>query len=286
MRDKKLRLRKLRRASSLIVGGLLVAVVLLSAVFADQLATVDPGKQNLLFRLKPPMSEAPNGTVHLLGTDGLGRDIFSRILYAQRVSLLIGAAAVVSAAFIGSAIGLVSGYYRGRVDQLFMRLVDIQISIPFLILALALVAMMGAGMTEIVFALAVSGWPTYARAVRSEVLNVREQEYVQASVAVGAKDSHILWRHVFPNARPTILVLASLEIGRMILSESSLSYLGFGLPPHIPTLGGMIAEGQPYIYMAWWVTAMPGIALFALILGLILVGDGLREFIDPKLKNV
>lgn len=265
---------------------MLVAVILLSAVFADQLATADPGKQNLLFRLKPPMSKASDGTVHLLGTDGLGRDIFSRILYALRVSLLIGVAAVAAAACIGSVIGLVTGYYRGKIDQFFMRLVDIQISIPFLILALALVAMMGAGMTEIVFALAVSGWPTYARAVRSEVLNVREQEYVQASVAIGAKDSHILRRHVFPNAQPTILVLVSLEIGRMILSESSLSYLGFGLPPHIPTLGGMIAEGQPYIYMAWWVTAMPGIALFALILGLILVGDGLREYIDPKLKNV
>lgn len=273
------------RHSGLIFGVCIALISVSTAIFAPYIAPFSPKAQDLLFRLKPPMSVGADGSVFILGTDGLGRDILSRILFAQRVSLLIAAVSVLVSACVGSLVGAIAGFQGGWVDRLVMRIVDIQLSIPFLILALSLVAMMGAGMTSVIIALSAAGWPTYARTIRAEVLRLREQEFVTAAGALGMRGWRVLIRHVAPNTVPTLLVLASLEVGKMILSEAALSYLGFGLPPSSPSLGRMIAEGQQYIYSAGWATSGPGIVLFVLVFGLILIGDGVRDVLDPRLRG-
>jgi peptide/nickel transport system permease protein len=265
------------------IGLSIILLVITAAVFAPVIAPFDPNSQNIRLRLMPPGFLSEQG-VHLFGTDALGRDIFSRLIYGARISLIVGVAAVLLAGTIGVVLGLISGYMRGWIDAVIMRWTDIQLALPFLVLALAVVAALGSGLGKMIVVLGVTGWVYYARIVRAEVLTVRELDYIDAVRALGAPVRQILWRHVLPNVASSIIVMASLQVARMILFESSLSFLGLGIPPEIPTWGNMVADGRNYLSIAWWVSTIPGLAIFVTVLGINLCGDRLRDVLDPKLR--
>lgn len=266
------------------MGLIVIGVVVVAAVAAPLLAPFDPNSQDITTRLKPPGFRSETG-VYLLGTDALGRDILSRLIYGARISLIVGLASVLMAGSIGVFLGLVSGYLGGWIDSIIMRWTDIQLAIPFLVLALAVVAALGSGLGKMIVVLGVTGWVNYARVVRAEVLVVRERDYTDAARALGVPTSLILWRHVLPNVASSIIVMASLQVARMILFESSLSFLGLGIPPEIPTWGSMVATGRDYLSIAWWVSTLPGLAIFFTVLGINLCGDRLRDILDPQLRS-
>lgn len=265
-------------------GALTVAIVVVLVVLAQVVAPMDPAEQVLSARLIPPLGVSDRG-VHLLGTDPLGRDIASRLLFGGRISMFVGLAAVIVAGGIGVALGLVSGFVRGVWSAVIMRIADIQLALPFMVLALALVAAVGPSLVNLIVVLGVTGWVVYARVVRAETLSLREREFVLAARAVGAGGPRIVLRHILPNASSSIIVLASLQMSRMMLFEASLSFLGVGVPPPTPTWGSMIAEGRGYLGVAWWVSTVPGLALFATVLGVTLVGDRLRDVLDPRVRD-
>lgn len=279
------RLPALLRSPTALLGVVVVVIVIVAALFAPWLAPHAPNQQSILDRLLPPMSTAMNGSLHVLGTDGLGRDILSRIIYGARISLLVGVVSVLLGGTLGVIFGLFAGYRGGWFDSLIMRLVDIQLAIPLLILVIALVAVLGSGVGNVIIALAIGGWLVYARAVRAEVLVLREKEFVEGAKALGIGEWRVLTRHILPNTMSTLTVLATLEVGRVILSEASLSYLGLGVPPTVPSWGGMVAEGQAYVYNAWWVSLFPGLAILLTVLAMNFLGDWLRDVFDPRLRN-
>ena len=219
------------------------------------------------------------------GTDPLGRDLLSRILHGARVSLGVGIGAVLLQAVIGVTAGLLAGFHRGAVDQLVMRLADVQQSIPFLVLVVAVAAVVGPSLRNTVLVLGVAGWVTYGRVVRAQVLSLMNQEYVTAAQALGVRDGRVMLRHLLPNLVAPISVIGTLTVSTMILVEASLSFLGLGVPPPAPTWGGMVADGRNYIADAWWVSVMPGLAIFATVLAINIVGDALREALDPSLRT-
>jgi peptide/nickel transport system permease protein len=267
------------------VSLVILALIVLAAVLAPLVAPYDPLDQDIAARLKPPMSSTDEGAFHLLGTDALGRDILSRLIYGSRISLVIGLASVVVAGSLGVLLGLVAGYAGGRWDGLIMRIGDIQLAVPFLVLALATVAVVGPSLTNLIVVLGVTGWVVYARVVRAETLSVREREYVQAARVVGAAPRRILWRHILPNVASSMIVVATLQVARMVLFEASLSFLGLGVPPPTPTWGGMVADGRNYVDIAWWVTTIPGLTIFVAVLAITMVGDRLRDVLDPRLRG-
>ena len=267
------------------VGVGIVTVMLAVSMFAPWLAPFDPFAQNVTERLLPPLSSAASG-LHLLGTDALGRDILSRLMIATRVSIFLGIAAVLVSGVVGVALGLIAGYDDRHVGRPIMALADVQLAVPFLILALAVAAVLGPSLFNLIAVLGVTNWVQFARVVRAEVLTLREREFVQAAIALGASTPRILYRHLLPNVASSIVVISGLQIARMILFEASLSFLGLGVPPQIPTWGSMIADGRNYVANAWWVSAMPGLAIFATVIGINLVGDRLRDMLDPKLERV
>ncbi len=278
---------RLRRATAIFghswtvtaaVAVLVVFVVV--ALAAPTLAPHDPNAQDLAARLQPPLSSG-----HLLGTDLLGRDVLSRLLYGARVSLLIGFAAVGIAGVVGVAVGLLSGYFGGWLDTIVMRIVDAWLAFPFLLLAIAIVAVLGTGLRNLVLALVVTSWVIYARLVRGEVLSLREREYVMASRGLGVSHWRILVGHVLPNVLPPVLVVATLELGVVIVTEASLSFLGLGVEASRPTWGAMLADGRAYIERAWWLATLPGLAIFAIVLAVNVLGDGLRDAIDPRFEG-
>jgi peptide/nickel transport system permease protein len=277
-------LRRLIRRRTALFGLVVVAAVALAALAAPALAPFDPVAQDIGQRLKPPGWAAPDGRAHWLGTDHLGRDILGRILFGARIALVVGLAAVAIAGTLGLAIGLVSGYFGGRVDDLFMRLADIQLAFPFILLALAVIGVLGPSLRNIIAVVGVSGWVVYARIVRGEVLSLREREFVQAARAVGSTPARVIMRHVVPNAFTPWLVIATLDMARVIIVESALSFLGLGVPPPTPTWGGMLADGRVYMSTAWWLATFPGLAILVTVLGINLLGDGLRDTLDPRLK--
>lgn len=255
------------------------------AVLAPYLAPHDPYGQDIATRLRPP-AWAPTGTVeHLLGTDHVGRDYLSRIIYGSRVSLAVGVLAVACSGLVGVVIGLVSGFYGGLVDRALTFLTNLALTFPFLLLAIAMIALMGSGFFNMIFVLGVTGWPMYARVVRAEVLALREREFVVAETALGGSPARILGGHILPNLGNLIVVLASVEVARMIIVESFLSYLGLGVPPPAPSWGGMLSEGQLYVLTKWWLATFPGLAILLTVLGVNLVGDTLRDVLDPTLKT-
>ncbi len=266
-----------------LVGGAIVVIVIVLAISAGAIST-DPTRQELSLALRRPfwLGEPDGG---LLGTDNLGRDIFSRIAYGARVSLLIGTSAVGLAGALGTVLGLVSGWSRGWVGAAIMRLADFQLSVPFLVLAIALVGAVGPSLQNLIVVLGITGWVPYARVVRSEVLSLREREFVLAARSVGASDLRIMAVHLRPNITASVVVLASLEVARMILSEASLSFLGLGVPPPTPSWGGMVADGRNYIESAWWLSTFPGVAIAFTVLGINLLGDRVRDVIDPSLRR-
>ena len=277
--------KSLKKNKAAFVGALILLAVVSTALFASVISPYDPGAQNLSMRLKPPAWAEGGSFTNILGTDHLGRDILSRIFYGSRVSLMVGAVAVLISGILGTFLGLMSGYYGNKIDALIMRLADIQLAFPFILLALAVMAVLGSGLRNVIIVLGITGWVMYGRVVRSEVMSIREKEYIEAAKAIGNKDSKIIMKHILPNIVSTIVIIATLEVAKVIIAESSLTFLGLGVEPSIPTWGSMLADGREYITNAWWVATFPGLAIMFTVLGINLVGDWLRDTLDPRLKT-
>jgi peptide/nickel transport system permease protein len=259
------------------IGLLVIVLVILGAAGADSISPFSPTAQNLRDRLQPP------GLTHLLGTDNLGRDMLSRTIYGARVSLVVGVAAALLAGSVGVLLGLLAGYLSGWWDTLISRVADIQQAIPFLILAIAVAVIVGPSLTNVVLVLAVTTWVSYFRVVRAEVLAVRESLLVDAARTLGASTPRIVLRHVLPNVSASVIVIASLMVANMIIFEASLSFLGLGVPPPTPTWGRMVFDGVQYVDSAWWLSLFPGLAIVLTVLAINLVGDWLRDVLDPRL---
>jgi len=272
--------RKLTRSWTGMLGFCLIVLLIILSIFGDWIAPFDPMDAQLRDRLLPPLTDG-----HLLGTDQLGRDILSRIIDGTRVSMIIGLATAFLAGIIGTIVGVIAGYYRGWVDVVLMRIVDVQLSFPFILLVLVISAVLGAGLTNIVISLALAGWVLFARVIRSEVLALREKEFIIAAIATGVSKFEILVKHILPNIFTPIIILASLQIGTYIIAEASVSFLGFGVQPPTPAWGNMLNEGKDYIFNSWWLITFPGIAIILTTLGINLFGDWLRDTLDPELKG-
>ena len=277
-------LRRLVRRRTALFGMLVVLGVLLAAAFAPLVAPFDPLEQDIGQRLREPGWQDAQGRVHPLGTDHLGRDILSRIVFGSRIALVVGLAAVLISGVLGMLIGLLAGYFGGRVDDFLMRLADIQLAFTFILLAIAVIGVLGPSLRNIIIVIGVSSWVVYARVVRGEVLSIREREYVHAAVALGSRHWRVLVTHVLPNTFTPWLVVATLDMARVIVIESALSFLGLGVQPPTPTWGGMLADGRVYLSTAWWLATFPGLAILITVLGINLFGDGLRDTLDPRLK--
>lgn len=269
-----------RRDLAGLAAAIFLGLVVFGVLFGNALLGLDPYQADLRDRFLPPLSPE-----HPLGTDGQGRDLLARLLHGGRVSLLVGLASVIGAGVIGTILGVVAGYFGGWVDQVISALIDAQMSFPFLVLVLTINAVLGPSVTNIIVTLVIASWVYYARMARGETLRIREQEFVAAAHASGASNLRLLVRHVLPNAAPPIIVLASLEMARMILSEAAVSFLGFGIQPPTPAWGSMIAEGRNYLLTAWWMSAIPGAMLMLTALSINLVGDWLGDAIDPKRRR-
>lgn len=264
-----------------LLGLSLVTATIAIAVFAPWLAPHDPLVQNLDRRLLPPGVEG-----HLLGTDALGRDLLARLIYGTRTPIIVGASAVLIGAGVGGVLGLASGYFGGWVDRIIMRLADIQLSLPAILLALTVIAVRGPQIGYLIAVLALSIWPATARVVRAQTLEVRQREFVQASKTVGASAFFIVRQHVLRHTFGPLIVIATLELGQTILLAAALSFLGLGVQPPTPDWGAILAEGREYLYSAWWIATFPGIALVLLVVGVNLVGDWLRDRLDPNIEQV
>ena len=276
-------LHRLARRRTALFGVVVILLVIVTALAAPLLSPFDPIEQDIGNRLKPPGWRDASGARHILGTDHLGRDLLARVIFGARPALLVGAAAVLISGVLGMAMGLVSGYFGGRSDDVIMRLADIQLAFPFILLAIAVIGVLGPSLPTIIAVIGVSSWVVYARVVRGAVLSLREREFVQAAQALGGRDGRVLVRHILPNAFTPWLVVATLDMARVIVIESALSFLGLGVQPPTPTWGGMLADGRVYISTAWWLATFPGLAILVTVLGINLFGDGLRDTLDPRL---
>ncbi|MEV6628213.1 ABC transporter permease [Amycolatopsis sp. NPDC051106] len=265
-----------------VVALAVLTLMVLVALLAPLIAPYDPGAQDLLVRLHPPAWAAGGDASHLLGTDQLGRDILSRLCYGARVSLLVGACAALLAGVVGAAIGLVAGFLGGWFDRILMRIADIQLAFPAILLALAIVGFLGSGLWYVVLVLGFTGWVSYARVIRSEVLSLRTREFVTEARAIGVTDLTIMRRHLLPNVMAPLATIGTLHVAAAIVAEASLSYLGLGVPKQTVTWGGMLADGQLYLGTSWWVAVFPGVALMLTALAVNITGDVLRDVADPK----
>jgi len=285
--------RELRRAVRVMVEArwpVLAIVILLAtaiaAAFGPALAPFDPNRQNLVLRLADPMSSGPDGSVFWLGSDVLGRDVLTRLLYGARVSLLVGIAAIGVGGTIGIVAGLLSGYFGGWVDDLIMRLGDIQLAFPFILLAIMFLVVLGSGIWNLILVLGVGQWVTYARIVRADTLSLREKEFVEAARALGDSTTSIIFRTILPNILAPLTVIASFNVASVILSEAALSFLGLGVPPSVPTWGSMLAESRDTLLAnKWWLAVFPGVAIVLTVLSFNILGDWLRDFLDPRLRE-
>lgn len=274
-----------RKNRAAVIGLILTIFFLVMGIFAPFIAPQDPNTGKLTERLSPPFWMEGGSRRHLFGTDSLGRDILSRVIYGSRISILIGVVVVSVATITGVMIGLVSGYFGGKVDAIIQRIVDTLLAFPYLIFALAIMSVLGPGLKNIILALVYKEWVTPCRVIRGDTLVAKEENYVEAARAMGASNWHILIRSLLPNVMASVIVVASLRIGWVVLMEASLSFLGLGVQPPTATWGGMVAGGRDYIFQAWWITAFPGIAIFLLVMGVNLMGEGLRDAFDPKLTR-
>lgn len=277
---------KLMRSPLATVGLAIVTIVALAAIFAPWILPFDPAEQDIMQRMLPPLTRSDTGAMHLFGTDALGRDLLSRLIVGSRVSLLVGVAAVAISGLVGIILGLIAGYDDRHLGRLLMGLADIQLAVPFLVLALAVVAVLGPSLFNLIMVLGITSWVQFARIVRAEVLVLRDREFVHAAQALGASTVRVMFRHLLPNVMSSAIVIGSMQIGKMILFEASLSFLGLGVPSDIPTWGGMIADGRTYVADAWWVSAVPGLAIFTTVVGINLLGDRLLDLLDPRLNTL
>lgn len=271
-------LRRLARSRSAVVGGALLLVIVLSAILAPVISPYNPIKTNQRSPLEGP------GPGHLMGTDRFGRDIFSRVLWGGRLSLSVGLVSVGIAAFSGVVLGLVAGFYGGRTDSIIMRFVDLLLAFPGILLALAIIATLGSSLRNLMIAVGIAAIPDYVRIVRGTVLSLKEREFVLAARVVGCSDPAIIFRHVFPNTTASLTVLATLRIAGAIITGSSLSFLGLGIQPPTAEWGNMLAEGRGFLQQAWWVALFPGLAIMLAVFSINLLGDGLRDVLDPRLR--
>lgn len=260
-------------------GLFLIVILILTALFADAIAPYGVDDQDLLRKFKAPSSE------HFFGTDEFGRDIFSRIVYGSRYSLMIGAVAASLSAAIGMLIGSAAGFYGGKADNILMRMIDIMMAIPSTLLGISIVAALGNGIRNVIIAVAIGAVPSYARIVRASILSVKEQEYIEAARSIGASDVRIIMHHILPNCLAPIIVQITMSVAKAILEASALSFIGLGVQPPSAEWGAMLSAGRAYIRKAWWIVTFPGLAIAMIIFGLNLFGDGLRDALDPKLKT-
>ncbi|MDL1899509.1 ABC transporter permease [Anaerolineae bacterium CFX9] len=267
-----------------LIGFSIVSLLIILAVIGPFIVPHDPGERNLRARFMPPGYTDATGT-YLLGTDQLGRDIYSRMIVGSSVSVLVGVISVAIAGTIGVLVGLVAGFYGGWIDNLLMRIVDGLLSIPFIILVVAISGVLSPGLGTLILILGLTGWVTYARVIRGEVLKAREMEYVLAAYAIGQTRVMVMMRHILPNVISTAIILAASQVGVTILAESSLSFLGLGVRSPTVTWGLMLADGRQYINSAWWMTTFPGIAITITVLGVAFLGDWLRDVLDPNVRG-
>jgi peptide/nickel transport system permease protein len=269
----------IRRNGLGLLGLVLATLAVAAALAAPVLSPHNPFVGDMSQGLRPPGTPG-----HPLGTDQLGRDTLSRVLYGARVALFIGLCTVLLTAIVGGLLGLLAGFFGGWSGQLLMRLCDVQLSFPFILLALTINAIVGLGLRNIIISLSAAGWVVYARVVRGEVLSVKQRDFVQAAAALGTSRARILFRHILPNVAPSIIIVASLQFSQFIVAEAAISFLGFGVQPPTPAWGSMLSESRDFLYVAWWLAAFPGAALALTALGVNLVGDWLRDVLDPKFQ--
>ena len=275
-----------RRTRRLVLaGGLFVLALVVVALAAPWLAPQDPERQSLRGRLAAPTLEGADGRAHLLGTDHLGRDVLSRVIWGARVSLLIGFAAVVVGGIIGATLGILAGFRGGWTDSVIMTLADAQLAFPFILLAIGIIAVLGPSFPTLIVVIGLSGWMSYARVLRSQVLVLRSREFVDAIHALGGSVGRVVARHILPNVMSSLVVIATLELARSIVLEATLSFLGLGIQPPTPSWGGMVHEGREYLDSAWWISTMPGVVLMLTSLVVSRTGDWLRDLLDPTLRG-
>jgi len=279
-------LASLRKSRTAVAGVFVLAVVLFLAIAANWISPHNPNEQVLERRLLPPAWNEGGSRRHLLGTDHLGRDILSRVIFGSRISLSVGILAVIISGVLGVGAGLIAGFYGRRWDATIMRLVDIQLAFPFILLALAIIGVLGPGLRNVILVLGVAGWMIYARVVRGQVLSVREREFVEAARAVGASDFRILRLHVLPNTLAPVIIVGTFAVATCIITEASLTFFGLGVEATIPTWGSMLSDGRAYMATAWWLTTFPGLAMMLTVLALNVIGDWLREFLDPRMRHL
>lgn len=261
-----------------------IALMVLGAVFAPVLAPYGPNEQNIMVRLKGPMYKADGVPLNLLGTDELGRDILSRLIYGSRSSIMVGILTALFSGGIGVVAGLCSGYFK-KVDAVVMRLADIQLAFPSMLLALAFVAVIGGGFWNLIIILGITGWVSFSRVVRSEVLSLKSSDYILAARTCGIGHFRILWRHILPNVIAPMLTIFTSQVASAIISEASLSFLGLGIAPTTPTWGNMLHSGQLYMANAWWMSLFPGICIMLIVLSINILGDVIRDYFDPKTRQ-
>ena len=265
-------------------AGVLLLIIAI-AVFAPVISPYDPLAVDIRHRLSPPAWMEHGTAEHVLGTDQVGRDLLARMIYGGRVSLLVGVAAVVISATIGVLLGLGAGYFAGNTDWTIMTVINVMLTFPFVLLALAVIAVLGPSLINMIFVLGVAGWPIYARVIRAETLAIREREFVLAGRALGMSHPRLVFRQILPNLVSTIVVIATLQVAQVIILESFLSFLGLGVQPPTPAWGNMLGEGRVYMLNSWWIATFPGLAIFLTTLVINLMGNALRDWLDPHLKE-
>jgi len=266
-------------------GLVIVLCIVGVAIFAPWLAPHDPSKVDLSLMLTPPAWLDNGSMAHLLGTDNLGRDVFSRILYGSRVSLLVGVCAVLLSGCIGTLLGIIAGFYGGWVGTAIMRLTDSLLALPAMLIMLVIIGVFGPSLGTLIFVMACTKWVPYCRLMRGEVLSLKERDFIRAAYSIGTRNHTIMLRHLLPNVFSTLIVISTLSVGTAIISESSLSFLGLGIQPPEISWGYMLSEGQAYLSTSWWIATFPGVALTITVIGIIFLGDWLRDVADPRLQG-
>lgn len=281
-----LAMRELKRRPPAMFALICLTIIVVFALVPGLFSPLDPVDQDLTRYMKAPGYADSLGRVYWLGTDEQGRDVLSRIIWGSRISIIVGITAVLISGIIGITVGIVAGYFGGWVDTIISRIIDTALAVPFILLAISLVAILGPSLQNIVLVIALRTWIVYARVVRGEVLTLKENEFVMGAKAVGCSTIRILFFYLFPNVISTTIVIATLYLGRMIIIESALSFLGLGVPPPTPTWGGMLADGRSFLDTAWWIALFPGFTLMITVLSVNLLGDWLRDVLDPKMKRL